>query len=303
MSPVADYSEYVNYAPGTFSLNPNGIGLGQGQHVLPGFSGRAVHHMTFDGIPFEEPPTRPRTTPGRTSRPKLDRFGRFRPQPRPRFELRSHQFRWHHQPLLATAGSLDPDIRGTASYGSFNTCIFQLDADSGLLRTRQQEQLPDGHPAVAFRFRLSNFQPAEAAWPATRKYQYRFFRTELLLTFSTAGWSISGPTRPRPPTPPVCASPAVRRQFSFARRETPFLSNGTPDLLLLRLRLLPRADRFRILPRLYTTDLGDGWKFDDRAYTTRYWNKQFYQNGTTVNLTPSKPSGVDKLNGYRHAKR
>jgi len=30
-------------------------------------------------------------------------------------------------------------------------------------------------------------------------------------------------------------------------------------------------------------------------------NKQFYQNGATVNLSSSKPSGVDKLNGYRHA--
>jgi iron complex outermembrane receptor protein len=30
MSPLADYAEYVNYAPGTFSLNPNGIGLGTG---------------------------------------------------------------------------------------------------------------------------------------------------------------------------------------------------------------------------------------------------------------------------------
>jgi iron complex outermembrane receptor protein len=51
----------------------------------------------------------------------------------------------------------------------------------------------------------------------------------------------------------------------------------------------------------YNADLGDGWKFDTKLYTTRYWNKQFYQNGATVNLSPNKPSGVDKLNGYRHA--
>jgi len=51
----------------------------------------------------------------------------------------------------------------------------------------------------------------------------------------------------------------------------------------------------------FHSDLGNGWNFDSKAYTTRYWNKQFYQNGATVNLTPAKPSGVDKLNGYRHA--
>src|SRR5260370_37063078 len=30
-------------------------------------------------------------------------------------------------------------------------------------------------------------------------------------------------------------------------------------------------------------------------YTYRYWNKQNYQNGTTL----TKTSGIDKLNGYR----
>ena len=47
--------------------------------------------------------------------------------------------------------------------------------------------------------------------------------------------------------------------------------------------------------------MGDGWRFDTKAFTTRYWNKQNYQNGASVSLSPAKPSGVDKLNGYRHA--
>jgi iron complex outermembrane receptor protein len=45
-----------------------------------------------------------------------------------------------------------------------------------------------------------------------------------------------------------------------------------------------------------STDLGHGWKFDNKSYTYRYWNKQNYNNSTTaVNAT----SGIDKLNGYR----
>ena len=51
----------------------------------------------------------------------------------------------------------------------------------------------------------------------------------------------------------------------------------------------------------FNHDLGDGWRFDNKTYTTRYWNKQNYQNGATDHLTAAKPSGVDKLNGYRHA--
>ncbi len=53
MSPIADYSEYINYAPGTFSYNPNGIGLGQGKTFFRGFPD-GDYTMTFDGIPFED---------------------------------------------------------------------------------------------------------------------------------------------------------------------------------------------------------------------------------------------------------
>src|ERR1019366_10052367 len=53
MSPLADYAEYVNLAPGTFSLNPNGIGLGQGKTFFRGFNDGS-YTMTFDGIPFED---------------------------------------------------------------------------------------------------------------------------------------------------------------------------------------------------------------------------------------------------------
>ena len=42
------------------------------------------------------------------------------------------------------------------------------------------------------------------------------------------------------------------------------------------------------------SDLGHGWKLDNKSYTYRYWNKQNY-NGTTI----TKTSAIDKLNGYR----
>ena len=56
------------------------------------------------------------------------------------------------------------------------------------------------------------------------------------------------------------------------------------------------------------TDLGHGWKLDNKVYTYRYWNKQNYNNpslganglfSTTGGITAT--SGVDKLNGYRKA--
>jgi iron complex outermembrane receptor protein len=52
-SPVADFAEVVQMVPGAFSLNPNGIGLGQGKTYFRGFAD-GQYTMTFDAIPFED---------------------------------------------------------------------------------------------------------------------------------------------------------------------------------------------------------------------------------------------------------
>src|SRR5882757_7043136 len=52
-SPLADFSEVVQMAPGTFSVNSNGIGLGDSKTYFRGFSD-GNYDITFDGIPFED---------------------------------------------------------------------------------------------------------------------------------------------------------------------------------------------------------------------------------------------------------
>jgi len=43
------------------------------------------------------------------------------------------------------------------------------------------------------------------------------------------------------------------------------------------------------------TDLGHGWRLENKAYSNRYYNHQQYNNGTSI--TPT--SATDKLNSYR----
>ena len=52
MAPVADFAEVLQQAPGTFSTNPNGIGLGQGKTFFRGFPD-GDYTMQFDGIPLQ----------------------------------------------------------------------------------------------------------------------------------------------------------------------------------------------------------------------------------------------------------
>ena len=52
-TPIADFGEYVNYAPGTYTLSPNGTGLGQGKTFFRSFP-NGDYTMTFDGVPFQD---------------------------------------------------------------------------------------------------------------------------------------------------------------------------------------------------------------------------------------------------------
>jgi iron complex outermembrane receptor protein len=51
MSPVADFGEAVEMAPGTFTVNSNGVGLGQSATYFRGFPD-GDYDIDFDGIPF-----------------------------------------------------------------------------------------------------------------------------------------------------------------------------------------------------------------------------------------------------------
>src|SRR5579872_739216 len=168
MSPLADYAEYVNLAPGTYSLNPNGIGLGQGKTFFRGFQD-GQYTMTFDGIPFEDNNT-----------PTHHSWANF-----PSGWTAAVDF--NRSPGLSSdfgptnfGGSInlqspqlfpDPNIRASISYGSFNTRVLQLDGESGFFGPGNrnsflmniQQLLSDGYQTYNRQKRVAGYG----------KYQYR----------------------------------------------------------------------------------------------------------------------------------
>lgn len=290
MSPIADYSEYVNYAPGTFSLNPNGIGLGQGATYFRGFQD-GDYTMTFDGIPFEDTNTPTHHSwanfpSGWTDSVDFDRSAGLASNFGPtNFGGSINLF---SPPLYP-----DPDIRVSMTYGSWDTRQLNLDADSGFfgpgnkssILMNVQQLLSDG-------YQTNNKQKRDAGYG---KYQYRINDKSSVTLY---GGLVDIWTNTPKTTNPTRAQVAEYGD-DYLLDSTPYLPSGALDPYYYGLDIYHVQTDFEYAA--YTVDLGDGWKFDDKLYTTRYWNKQFYQNGATINLTESKPSGVDKLNGYRHA--
>ena len=290
MSPLADYAEYVNYAPGTFSINPNGIGLGQGKTFFRGFQD-GQYTMTFDGIPFEDTNTPTHHSwanfpSGWTDSVDFDRSAGLASDIGPtNFGGSIHL---QSPPLFP-----DPDIRATMSYGSWKTRLLQLDADSGFFGPGNKSSfLMDIQQLLSSGYQTDNFQKRVAGYG---KYQYRFSDHSSLTLY---GGLVDIWTNTPDTTNPTRAQ-VQQYGDNFLLQGNELLPNGTPNAYYFGFNFYHVQTDFEYAA--YNADLGGGWKFDTKAYTTRYWNKQNLEKTATVSLSTSKPSGVDKLNGYRHA--
>jgi iron complex outermembrane receptor protein len=168
MSPVADYSEYVNYAPGTLSINPNGIGLGQGKTFFRGFAD-GQYTMTFDGIPFED-----------TNTPTHHSWANFPSGWTDAVDFDRSAGRASDFGPTNFGGSInmqspqlfpDPDIRATLNYGSWDTRVLQLDAESGFFGPGSRNSfLMNIQQLLSNGYQTYNDQKRVAGYG---KYQYR----------------------------------------------------------------------------------------------------------------------------------
>jgi len=282
-SPVSDFAEVVNMSPGTFSLNPNGVGLGQGKTFFRGFSD-GQYSMTFDGIPFED-----------TNSPTHHSWANFPAQWLGGTDFdRSPGLPSNFGPtnfggsinLLSQDVQPSQDIRGTASYGSFDTRLLQLDYDSGQFGPHDKSSLfADIHQMLSDGYQTFNRQKRDAG---SLKYQYRLSEKAVITVFGGVldDWNNT----------PNTTNPTRAQVAQFGDN---FLLNNDPtSAYYYGYNFYHVQTDFEYIG--FDSDLGGSWRFNDKAYTTRYWNKQNYQNGAVLNFTAAKPSGVDKLNGYRH---
>lgn len=292
-SPVADYAEIVQNAPGTFSINSNGVGLGDAKVYFRGFAD-GNYDITFDGIPFEDTNSPTHHSWAFFPTPLIGGVD-FDRSPGDAATIGPTPYGGSIN-LLSRPLSNYFNVRGGVSYGSFNTILTNVELDSGKLGANGKTRVAaDFNHLTSDGFQSFNAQQRSAGGI---KVQYDFSDEKILTGFSgvvlldTNTPNTKGPTRTQYTT-----------QYNY------LLQNTDPtrsDYVGYNFYHIPTD--FEYVG--YKTPVGAGWHLDTKQYTYSYYNQQNYAlspstlNGviTAANCVPVKgisPCGTDKLNSYR----
>ncbi len=276
-SPISDYSQVLQMAPGTFSVASNGPGLGDTKTFFRGFSD-GQYNMTFDGIPFNDTndPTHhswvffPAQTIGSTV---------FDRSPGSAVTIGPSTYGGSVN-LLSRSLNAEQQINGSISYGSFNTRLFDAEFHSGRFGADGKSRLIlDAHEMQSDGYQTFNFQKRDAF---SAKYQYAVSDNTTLTAFTSIMELHAN-------TPNQKGSTRAQIQ-QFGDN---FLMSGDPNSpLYYKFNFYAIPTNFEYFG--VRTNLGHGWSIDDKTYTMRYYNKQNYNGLTTITAT----SATDKLNSY-----
>ncbi len=285
-SPVADYSQILQMAPGMFSYSPNGPGLGDTKTSMRGLTD-SNEVISFDGIPFND-------TNGVSHHSWVFFPSQFvggaviDRSPGSAATIGQATFAGS---INLLSRNLEPAKRTSVegSYGTWNTSLVGIEHETGQFGAGGASNLLfNVHEMKSDGYETFNKQKRDAL---SLKYQYA-------VSADTAVTAFASYLNLKSNTPAV-------KGVSRAN-----VNLGNYDLLLSGVPNTPAyygynfydvSTDFNYLG--VSSNLGNGWKLEDKVYVYRYWNKQNYNNFKydATGLVPTSlttTSAVDKLNSY-----
>ncbi len=323
MSPVADYGEAVEMAPGTFTTNSNGVGLGQSKTFFRGFSD-GNYDIKFDGIPWSDTnsvshhswaffPTQFLggidfdRSPGTASTIGYAPFG-------------------GSINLLSKPFSPVQNIRGGISYGSYNTKLIDVEYDSGNFGPGHKFNMNlDVHHLGSDGYQTDNHQTRNAG---DIQVQYKLSDKTIITGYSAVIWLDAN-------TPNFnatrCQMYGAGTGYTCTGKNAPFAGSGINFLMTNNsdpLLYLDYQYNYYHVPTDFEyvgvhKEWSHGFTLDIKPYTYNYDNSEKYSNavpitdnaalvgtayaplGVTIantcnTLVKGKYTcGVDKYNSYR----
>ena len=288
-SPIADYGEIVQVVPGTFTTSTDGVGLGQSKTYFRGFADGS-YDIDFDGLPFFDSNSPSHhswaffpsqwvggidvdRSPGTASTIGPDPFGGT-----------IH--------LLSKPMTTEQDIRGTASWGTWNTELYDAAYNTGLFGPgKRMNMFVDWHHMSSNGFQTQNYNQRDAG---SLLFQYQISPRTVLTGFS-------GVIQLQANAPNIsssrCMLYGVSTLYSCTNADTanglnPYTGSGVKFLLTARNTADP-ANWFSSQYNSYhiptdfeyvglKKDMARGWYLDFKGYTYNYDNAELYSNPTAM---------------------
>jgi iron complex outermembrane receptor protein len=309
-------------APGTFTVNGNGVGLGQSATFFRGFPD-GDYDIDFDGIPFYD-----------TNTPTHHSWAFFPSQflggidfdrsPGTASTIGPAPFGGSIHLLSPQLPTLQ-NIRGGVSYGSFNTKLFEGDYDSGVFGPGNKFNMTvDVHHLSSDGYQTWNHQTRNAG---DIKVEYRLSDKTTITGYSGVIWLDAN-------TPNFAATRCqmfgTQTGYTCTGANAPFAGSGINFLMTNNndpLLYLDNHYNYYHVPTDFEyvgvhSELGHNFIFDIKPYTYNYDNSEKYTNAVPISDDPTLagttysvlnqpialcdvlvknklPCGVDKYNSYR----
>ncbi len=296
-SPVTDFADLTQAAPGTVSWSTNGIGLGQATIYFRGFVDDD-YTMTWDGIPFEDSNDPSHHSWAYVPAPAIG-YVDFDRSPGTAADMGPANY----------GGSIhffSPELPATSSmflqnsYGSFNTNQILGEYNSGLFGGRNPKAnfWFEGHHLNSDGYQTYNYQYRTAG---TAKFTYKFSDKTHLSVISTVVIVDANTPNNDPYRFQV-------QQYgnNFYMQNNYYNPDGTVNGLYYKFYNNHIPTNFEIVT--VTRDWGKGWRLEAKPYTYSYSNHQHYNNsqysesgddgGQLTGNPVTATSGIDKMNQY-----
>jgi iron complex outermembrane recepter protein len=291
-SPIADFGEIVQIVPGAFTTSTDGVGLGQSKTYFRGFPD-GDYDIDFDGIPFYD-----------TNTPTHHSWAFFPSQwiggvdfdrsPGTASTIGPTPFGGSIH-LLSEPLTTEQDIRGTFSYGTWNTKLYDAAYNAGSFGPgHKMNMFVDWHRMTSDGYQTFNYNVRNAG---SLLYQYQISPRTVLTGFS-------GVIRLNANTPNIsstrCMLYGVNAPGVPATGSNSCLNADTGNGLapytgagLKFLMSAPNANDpanwFSYQYNSYQVptdfeyvglkkDIGKGWYLDFKGYTYNYDNAELYSN-------------------------
>jgi iron complex outermembrane recepter protein len=323
MSPVADYGEAVEMAPGTFTTNSNGVGLGQSATSFRGFPD-GNYDIDFDGVPFYD-----------TNTPTHHSWAFFPAQflggidfdrsPGTASTIGPTPFGGSIH-LLSKDFSPVQNARFAFSGGSFGTYLYDGEYDSGSFGPGHKLSMNfDVHHMQSNGYQTFNHQTRNAG---DIQFRYKLSDKTTITGFSAVIWLDAN-------TPNFaatrCQMYGAGANYTCTGANAPFAGSGLNFLLTNNsdpLLYLNNHYNYYHVPTDFEyvgvhSELGKGFTLDIKPYTYNYDNSEKYSNAVPITDDPTLVGttyaplgvkipntcntlvknkytcGVDKYNSYR----